>query len=228
MFLFLGIISSLNSQESISLNALDSLKTILNRELKATEPGAAILINYQGKTIFEEYYGMAHVSTLESLGPKHQMGIASMSKQFEGMAVLKLVEQGKLSLNDDISLYLPDLPIEERKISIAQLLSHTSGLPELTKDSAFMEHLDQKRSVDELIELAFSQNLRSEPGEKYEYCNTGYTIMVKVIEKVSGMKYAKFLDKNFFKPLQMDHTYSCSCLTPRSRILAKRSKSTPV
>ena len=197
------------AQENIYQKALDSLNIFLEEQLLDNEPGAALVISHQGHIIFEEYYGTANVLSKERLSAEHLMGIASMSKQFEGMAVLILVEQGKLGLKDDIKSHLPELPIEEGRISISQLLSHTSGLPELTQDIHFMHHLDKKRSVQEIIDLAFIQDIRHEPGERYQYCNTGYTIMEKVIEKVSGMSYATFLKKHLFEPLQMKHTYCC-------------------
>lgn len=205
----LAIFSEVFGQNQIILDGLDSLSYRLDAQLSIDEPGAAIVINHQNEMIFEKYYGLANISSKEKLRAYHQMGIASMSKQFEGMAVLILVEQGKISLSDDIKLYLTDLPVEDGEISIAQLMSHTSGLPELTQDTFFMNHLDQKRSIEELIELAFTSDFRHEPGERYQYCNTGYSIMVHVIEKLSTMTYAHFLEENIFEPLKMNHTYSC-------------------
>jgi CubicO group peptidase (beta-lactamase class C family) len=137
------------------------------------------------------------------------MGIASMSKQFLGMAILILEQDGKLKLDENIGMYFPDLPIADRKISIKQLLSHTSGLPELTQNEEFMSKIDQPHTVNQIIELAFKSEFRSEVGEKFMYCNTGYTIAVALIEKLSGMKYADFLKRNIFEPLNMKNTCSC-------------------
>jgi len=199
-----------DAQNLILLNGTDSLRENLSGKLKQDQPGAAIIITWKDSIIFEDYYGLANLETGEKLNRKHRMGIASMSKQFEGMAVLMLVAEGKLSFDDDIREYFPDLPLGDRKITIRQLLSHTSGLPELTQNETFMNTLDQKRSVDEIIDLAFTGDFRHDPGEKYQYCNTGYTIVVALIEQLSGMTYGEYLSRKIFLPLGMKNTYSCS------------------
>lgn len=213
VLIILGILPVLNAQNPINYNGVDSLKLELQKLLKPDEPGAAVLITQNNKIIFEEYYGMANLAKKEKLHSDHMMGIASMSKQFEGMAVLILAEDGKLNLEENIKTYFPDLSIGKRDITIKQLLTHTSGLPELTQNNEFMNNLNVKRSVDDIIDIAFSEDFRHEPGEKYQYCNTGYTIVVKLIEKLSGMSYAEFLKQSIFKPLGMKNTYSCDYQT---------------
>ncbi len=152
---------------------------------------------------------MADLSASEKLNHNHMMAIASMSKQFLGMAVIILEKQGKLNTDDEILKYFPDLPIRGRKITIKQLLSHTSGLPELTKIDEFMNSISLAHTVDQIIEMGLKGNFRSEPGEKFIYCNTGYTIAAALIEKISGMSFSSFLKQNIFDPLGMKKTYSC-------------------
>jgi CubicO group peptidase (beta-lactamase class C family) len=197
------------SQSIDTIPALDSLNIFLKENIKDTDPGAAILIKQDGETVYENYRGMANRQKGEKLTSKTTMGIASMSKQFEGMAVLILVNQGKLSLDDYINTYLKDLPIDNRKITIKQLLTHVSGLPEITQNEKFMNSLDKPRSVDEILSIALKDTMRHEVGEKYMYCNTGYTIIVKLIEQITGQSYHDFLAENILNPLGMKNTYSC-------------------
>jgi CubicO group peptidase (beta-lactamase class C family) len=185
------------------------LDFLLSQKLPENEPGAAIIVLSGDSVSYESYFGCADLKNQERLNRSHMMGIASMSKQFLGMALLYLVDEGKLKLDDDISEYNTDLPLNGRKISIRQLVSHTSGLPEITQNDVFMKNIDKPHSVKEIIDVAFIDDFRSEPGEKFLYCNTGYTIAVSLIEKLSVMKYSEFLEKNIFEPLHMNNTYSC-------------------
>lgn len=181
----------------------------LSQKLADEEPGTSVVITQGHEIISEKYYGLANIDLGEKLNSEHVLGIASMSKQFTGMAILFLAQDGKLSLDDDITKYFPDLPIADKKISIRQLLSHTSGLPELTQNEAFMQSIDKAHTVGQIIDLAFEGEFRGEPGEKFLYCNTGYTISVALIENLSEMKYAAFLKEKIFIPLKMSNTYAC-------------------
>jgi CubicO group peptidase (beta-lactamase class C family) len=173
------------------------------------EPGLSIIITLEDRIIYELYFGYANLSQDVELSKEQVLGIASMSKQFTGMATLILAEEGKINLEDDIKKYLPDLPIGEKKITISQLLSHTSGLPEITKNDVFMANINKKHTIQEIIDMAFEGDFAHEPGEKWQYCNTGYTIMAKVIEKISRQSYANFLHDKIFAPLGMNNSYSC-------------------
>jgi CubicO group peptidase (beta-lactamase class C family) len=208
-FLLLGI--QVCAQKAYYFNKKRSglLSAELTKLLPPDEPGAAIAITNHKKIIFEAYYGMANLSTSEKLNPEHVMGIASMSKQFVGMAIIILEQEGKINTNDEIHTYFPNLPPGGRKITIKQLLSHTSGLPELTKNDEFMNNIARVHTVDQIIEMGLKGDFRSEPGEKFIYCNTGYTIAVAMIEKISGMSYSSFLKKHIFDPLGMEKSYSC-------------------
>ncbi|MDA3904789.1 MAG: serine hydrolase [Bacteroidales bacterium] len=210
IFLFYSSIISLFAQsETINKKGLTEFHSDLVAMITDNEPGAEVIITHSNEIIFEEYYGLANVNTGEKLNAEHVMGIASMSKQFTGMAILFLVDEEKLRLKDDISDYFPDLPLQGRKINIKQLLSHISGLPELTQNNEFMDAINHPHTIEQIIEMAFKGEFRSETGEKFLYCNTGYTIATALIEKLSGMKYAEFLKERIFDPLKMENTYAC-------------------
>lgn len=196
------------AQSSLYFSGIERFERDLSQKLTDDEPGTAILITEGNDILYEKYFGMANVEKGEKLHSGHVMGIASMSKQFTGMAVLCLVQEGKLNLDDEISDHLSGLPLGNRKITIRRLLSHTSGLPELTQNDEFMNQIGEAHTVSQIIELGLKGDFRSEPGERYVYCNTAYTLVVALIEKLSGMNYADFLKERLFTPLQMSDTYA--------------------
>jgi CubicO group peptidase (beta-lactamase class C family) len=173
------------------------------------EPGVSILVSIQGQTIFEFYAGLANLEMGEALNADHQLGVASLSKQFTGMAVLFLCAEGKLDLAEEASTYFPDLPLAGRRITLRQLLSHTSGLPELTQNAQFMADINQAHTVAQIIEYGFAGEFRSEPGEQFIYNNTGYILAVALIERMGGRRFSQFLKEKIFTPLSMTKTYVC-------------------
>jgi CubicO group peptidase (beta-lactamase class C family) len=181
----------------------------ISSKIADDDAGVSIIITHKDQIIYEKYMGYANFEKGEKLKQNHVLGVASMSKQFLGMATLILVEDGKIDLDQDISYYMPDLPVADKKIKIKQLLSHTSGLPELTRNDEFMDNIAIRHTVNQIIEVGLKGEYRSEPGEKYIYCNTAYTIMVALIEQQSEADFSAFLKENIFDPLSMNNTYSC-------------------
>lgn len=181
---------------------------VLMEKLDGDEAGFSMLITHGNRIIYEKYHGYADIDNKEKLNKDHILGIASMSKQFLGMLVVQMVNENKIDLYEDIKTYLPDLPTGDRKITVKQLLSHTNGLPELTQNDIFMNSFSEKHSIDEIIDIAFLQEFRDEPGEKYQYNNTGYTIVTKLMETVNNASYASLLQKYIFAPLKMEHTHT--------------------
>jgi CubicO group peptidase (beta-lactamase class C family) len=207
---FLIIMTGAQAQNSNNfLDQMDKFGSVLSKKLLNDDAGVSVIITYGDKIIFEKYLGYANFDRKEMLDSNHVLGIASMSKQFMGMATLILVSEGKIDLDKDVRDYLPDLPIGNREIQIKQLLSHTSGLPELTQNKEFMRNIAEKHTVQQIINIGLKGEYRSQPGEKYIYCNTGYSIMTALIEKQSGMSYSDFLKEKIFDPLNMNNTYSC-------------------
>ena len=188
---------------------LEKIDSVLKDKTGLKEPGLSIIITHEDKIIFEKYYGYADINKNEKLNSQHVLGIASMSKQFTGMAVLFLVEEGKLNLDDDIKDYLPDLPLGNRKITVRQLLSHTCGLPEITRNNEFMDNIAEKHTIHEIIDVAFKNDFTANPGEKWQYCNTGYIITAALVEKHSGQSFANYLRDKIFATLNMYNTYAC-------------------
>jgi CubicO group peptidase (beta-lactamase class C family) len=208
--IFLILINSAFSQDrNIYQYKLEQIDSVLINKIGLKEPGLSLSITLDNQVIFEKYYGYADITENEKLTSQHVLGIASMSKQFTGMATLFLVEEGKLSLDDNIKDYMPDLPIGNRKIMIRQLLSHTCGLPEITRNDKFMNKIAQRHTPQEIIDIAFLEDFTGEPGVKWQYCNTGYIIMASLIEKLSGQRFSEYLQEKIFTPLKMNNTYAC-------------------
>ena len=167
-----------------------------------------ILVAKKGQTIFEAYHGYANLFKKDSLTPHSAFHLASVSKTFTAMATLKLVEMGKLKLDDDVKTFFPDFPYDG--VTIKLLLSHRSGLPNYLY---FMqplgwntkEYCSNKDMLSYLIK--FKPPVTSRAGTHFEYCNTNFALLGLIIEKASGKSYADFLQTTFFTPLHMNDTY---------------------
>jgi D-alanyl-D-alanine carboxypeptidase len=189
-----------------SINKMQySLDSLLSKEKMATE----IRVSMNGEKVFERYSGYIFPTSTIKPDSTTLFGIASMSKEYTAMAVLMLADEGKLSLDDNINTYFDFPELRERKITIRQLLSHTSGLPELTRNENFMNTLDSAHTIDQVAGYIFTGEFRSQPGEKFIYNNSGFTLLAALIEKLSGVSYRDFLTTHILLPLHMNHTYVC-------------------
>src|SRR5690349_4795039 len=167
------------------------------------EPGAAVLVMKDGQVLLRKGYGMANLELGVPIAPEMVFELGSVTKTFTATAIMMLAERGKLSIQDDLTRYLPDFPTHGKKITLEHLLSHTSGVPNFTSlpDWVGKQRLDV--SVEELIGLFRGKPLDFEPGERYSYSNSGYALLGAVIEKVSGRTYEEFIEEEIFKPLGM-------------------------
>ena len=168
----------------------------------------AILVAKKGRVIFEDYHGFFDLKKKDSLTPHSAFHLASVSKTFTAMAALKLVEMGKLRLDDDVKKFFPAFPYDN--VTVKLLLSHRSGLPNYIY---FMQKLGwntrQYCSNEDVLSylIQFKPPITSLAGTRFEYCNTNYALLGLIIEKASGKSYADFLQTTFFTPLHMDDTY---------------------
>ena len=168
----------------------------------------AILVAKKGVVIFEKYHGFGNFQKRDTLNEHSAFHLASVSKTFTAMATLKLAEQGKLKLDQDIKTYFPTIPYNG--ITIQMLLSHRSGLPNYLY---YMQKLGwniktYSTNVDVLNYLVtYKPALTHIPGTHFSYCNTNYALLGLIIEKASGTSYSQYLQQSFFTPLQMNDTY---------------------
>ena len=173
---------------------------------KPNEPGAVVLVAKNGKTIFRKAYGLADAAKGTSMTPEMQLRVGSITKQFTSTAILMLVDEGKIKLDDDITRFLPDYPTNGKRITIEHLLNHTSGIASFTGKPGYAEHMAEDMPVSAMI-ASFKNDPRDfEPGTRYKYNNSGYYLLGAIIEKVSGMTYAAFLEQRIFTPLGMHDT----------------------
>lgn len=186
----------------------NEVKDFYEKDFLARGFNGAILVAKKGKIIFEDYHGYFNLKTKDSLTRHSAFHLASVSKTFTAMAVLKLAELGKLDLNDDLKKYFPEFPYDN--ITVRLLLSHRSALPNYIY---FMQPLGwnvkQYCSNDDVLNylVKFKPPLQGTPGKHFTYCNTNYALLALLIEKASGESYPHFLQEYFFTPLNMKDTY---------------------
>lgn len=177
---------------------------------KSDSPGCALGVYRDGKIIYKHGYGMANLNDDVPITPATVFHVASMSKQFTAASIVLLAQQGKLSLDDDVRKYIPDLPDFGERITIRHLVHHTSGLRDqwsLLGLAGWRYSLDLITDDDVMSVMTRQKDLNFKPGEKHVYCNTGYTLMGLIVKRVSGMSLREFTAKNIFEPLGMTHTH---------------------
>jgi CubicO group peptidase (beta-lactamase class C family) len=168
-------------------------------------PGAAVLILRDGKTLFEKGYGLAQVDARTPITCDTRFRIGSITKQFTAAAILKLQEQGKLSVNDPISKYFPDWP-RGQEVTLRHLLTHSSGIHNFTAKPNFQTNVTVAIPLATLISSFKDDPYDFNPGVQFRYCNSGYVLLGAVIQKVTGETYDSYLRKTFFNPLGMKNT----------------------
>ena len=173
---------------------------------KAGEPGATIIVTKAGRPVFRKAYGMADIARGRPMTPEALMRIASVTKQFTATAVLMLADEGKLALDDDITRFLPDYPTGGKRITIKQLLTHTSGIANFTSKPGFEAGVAKDMTPGQMIDTFKNDPLQFEPGTRYAYSNSGYFLLGAIIEKVSGLSYAQFVEQRIFVPLGMSNS----------------------
>jgi CubicO group peptidase (beta-lactamase class C family) len=172
-------------------------------------PGCALAVIKDGQIIYERGYGMAKIEDNIVMTPSKIFDIGSVSKQFTATCLVMLVREGKVSLDDDIRKYIPEMPKYEKLITVNHLIHHTSGLRDYNAllDLAGFRAESDCPNVDEALEVICNQKrLNYLPGEEYSYTNTGYFLMGQIVERVSGKSLNEFAQEHIFKPLGMTHT----------------------
>lgn len=171
-------------------------------------PGVSLAVVSNGKVIFSKGYGLSNLEYNIPSVSSTVYQVASVSKQVTAFAVLLLESRGKLSLNDNLAKFIPEMPEYAKSITLKHLLYHTSGLRdywELLSSAGW--RYDDVITADQVLDLICRQKgLTSRPGYEEIYTNTGYALLAEVVSRVSGMSFAEFARENIFKPLKMNHT----------------------
>ena len=206
-YLTLGVSATIaqNSDRSKLLWKVDSL---LQSSYNPTQPGVALAIVENGQTIYTNTMGMANMEDGVSITDSSAFHIASVSKQFAAYLALALEKEGKLSMNDDLKKYLPELNKLPYKIRLRQLANHTHGLPNLfelakLKGIDIGDNFPHKSVIEMLLRI---KQLNFVPGEKYQYNNTGFALLAEIIERIENMPFQEVLEKRILKPVGMKNT----------------------
>lgn len=192
---------------------------LLSEQFKPGEPGCAAIVARKGQIIYNKAFGMANLELDVPMKPDMVFRIGSITKQFTAVAVLQLMEQGKLKLDDEITKFIPDYPTHGYKITIEHLLTHTSGIKSYTNLPEYISFSRQDLKPEEIIDLFKYKPMEFAPGTRFSYCNSGYFLLGYIIEKVSGKTYREYIEENFFKPLNMTST----CYGDDSKIIKNRA-----
>lgn len=182
----------------------DRVDSLITAEMKRQNiPGLSLGVMKEGEIIKAQGYGFANIRTGAPVTASTVLKIASVSKQFIAAGIMLLAQDGRLSVDDSISKYLPDVPAAWRPITIRHCLTHTAGL--VREGPAF--DASRLQSDITVIRSAYPVPLRSQPGAKYEYSNVGYFILGEIISRVSGQSWADFIAQRVFEPSGMSATY---------------------
>lgn len=186
----------------------DIISDFIDKNLSARNFNGGILVAKNGVIVYERYTGFSNPKTKDSLDSETPLQVASTGKTLTAAAVLKLVQENKMGLDDLVTKFFPAFPYPE--VTVKMMLNHRSGLPNYLY---YMEKLGWNRNLpasnldvlNTLIEWKPTQAYT--PGKRFNYCNTNYVILALIIEKVSGISYPQYMKDNFFTPLQMNNTF---------------------
>ncbi len=184
---------------------IDSLFNGLGSET----PGAAVAVVRNGEVLYRQSYGMANLEQHTAVTTSTVFDIASFSKQFTGMATAMLLEQGRISLADDIRSYIPEVPDFGTPITVRHLIHHISGIRDWPATLGIAGwQMDDVISFDQIMTMVrYQQDLNFEPGAEYSYSNTGYNLLAELVARVTGQTFREWTDANIFQPLGMERTH---------------------
>lgn len=186
---------------------VDSIFTSMNRP---TEPGCALSVMRNGAPIYEQGYGMANLEYGIPITPNSVFHVASVSKHFTAMAIELLVNEGKVSWDDNIRDYVPEVPDFDSEITLRHLVHHVSGIRDqwsLLGMAGWRWEADVVTQKDVLEITSRQRDLNFEPGSRYMYSNTGFTLLAEVVERVTGKTLREFTKERIFDPLGMFNTH---------------------
>lgn len=190
LFLLLLAAAVCNAQEALRVGEVDDYLT----RMEAFGFSGGVVIAEKGKIVLEKGYGFADRERDVRITPDTLFDIGSITKTYTATGILQFVEAGKMSLDDTLPRFFKDVPEEKRGITIAQLLTHTAGLPLYSGGDFDLATREQ------MVEATLEPKLRFPPGSKWEYCNTCYQLLTVIVEDVSGQPYEKFIYDRYLAP----------------------------
>ncbi|HEV3146847.1 MAG TPA: serine hydrolase [Gemmataceae bacterium] len=178
----------------------------MDARMKISKFSGSLIVARNGEPLFEGGYGLANVEHNVPNTPKTKFRLASVSKQFVATGIMILEHEGKLKVEDTLQKHLSDCPKAWADVTIHQLLSHTSGVPENLRPALFQGKWPVPVSTSHVYDVVKDKPLDFKPGEKWSYSNTGYDLLGLIIEKITGKSYGDFLKERIFDPLHMYDT----------------------
>lgn len=167
-------------------------------------PSLALAVTRDGKVVKQKAYGLANIELNVPATTDTLYQIASTTKTFTAAAIMELVEEGKLSLDDKVGKWLPEIPAAWSGVTVRHCLTHTSGIPDIVVDQCSLKLIANTRA--EALKKLAGMPVLSKPGETWSYNQTGYVLLGMIVEKISGMTFEEFLGQRFFRPLGMTST----------------------
>ncbi len=215
LFLSLILVRQGNAQQSNRTDLLDQIDRIVQETMERDQVvGVSIGVMIGAEIIITKGYGYADLENDVKATEHTVHRIGSITKQFTAVAIMQLVEQGKLKLKDDLTKFLPDYPTKGHKITIERLLNHTSGIKGYTEmGDKLWKVAYWNLSHQELIDLFSKEPFEFAPGDKFQYNNSAYYLLGVIIEKAVGTSYTKYIEEHIWKPLGMNESF-CLDNTP--------------
>ena len=211
ILLSIASLPGMSAQSSLPIDNLSQRVDEVFKKMDSTvSPGCALSVMKDGRIIYERGYGMADLDHNVPITPATVFHVASMSKQFTAASILMLAQEGKLSLDDPVRKYIPELPDFGTPVTISELIHHTSGLRDqwdLLGLSGWRYSLDLITDDDVLSVISTQKDLNFAPGSKHLYSNTGYTLLAQIVKRVSGQSFREFTMARIFDPLNMKSTH---------------------
>ncbi|MFP5227539.1 MAG: serine hydrolase domain-containing protein [Acidobacteriota bacterium] len=209
--LFVGMVGAAGAQlqvDTLPPELAQKIDQVANQALQQTGvPSASVAIVRDGKIVYTKGYGKARLDPVEAAEPRMRYSIGSISKQFTAAAILLLEQQGKLSLDDKVSKYLPELT-RANEITIRMLLSHTSGYQDYWPEDYLMPPMYEPTTSQHILDTWGKKALDFDPGTKWQYSNTNFVIAGRIVEMVSGEPLMQFLEEHVFHPLEMKEVWN--------------------
>ncbi len=193
------------------IKTTERIDSIMKNLIAETEPGAAVLVVKDGQVVHKNGYGLADIRTGNPVRPGTNFRLASLTKQFTAAAVMVLAREGKLTYEQTLSEFFPDFPDYGKTVTVRNLLTHTSGLPDY---ESLLPPPDPSRSIEEqqindyrVLELLKKEkNGKFPPGTEWDYSNSGYVVLGLIVEKVSGLRLSRFMEEKIFRLAGMEAT----------------------
>jgi len=227
------ILSAASFAQQIDVRSRVALieKMIAEEMEKNAIPGVAVAISQNGQLVYSKGFGYADLENKVTFTPQTVSRIGSISKTFTALAVMQLVEQGKLNLDAEVQTYVPTFPKKSAPITIRHLLCHQSGIRHYKPDSNEMLSNVHYNSVEESLAIFKDDSLLNEPGEKYSYTTYGYNLLSRAVETASGENFTDYVQKHIIEPLGLRQTYyddRIKIIPGRAHFYTRATNSSPV